>query len=86
MTADNSPNSYIQAIIFTNTPKKKWNGGSTRRWLNNYNLIPLEKVEKKRIKGETAFRYVINPPEVFKKFLTKPTQDGIIYIIGFLEE
>lgn len=86
MTADGDINSYIQTIIFSNNTDKEWNNGSAKRWMFERNLRPIGKVEKGIVKEKKTFRYCINPPEVFKKFVTKPLNNGITYIIGFLEE
>lgn len=78
--------SYIQTIIFSNNTDKQWNAGSAKKWMFERNLCPIKKVKKELVKGKNTFRYCINPPEAFKKFLTKPLPNGITYIIGFIDE
>lgn len=79
-------NSYIQSVIFHSDSNKKWNAGSARKWLNKHNLTPIKRVDKKNIKGHLHLRYRINPPEVFKKFITKRTSKNISLVIGFLND
>lgn len=83
---DDGVNSYIQSIIFTNTTNKQWNNGSAKKWMFKRNLNPIKKVHKEIVNGNMTYRYRINPPEVFKKFITKPLNNGITFVIGFINE
>jgi len=79
-------NTYIQSIVFENTKRNKWNAGKAMRWLNKHKLTPLKRVDKKKTKeGNMTFRYRINEPSIFKRFITKKTDKDISFIIGFLK-
>ena len=78
-------NTYIQSVIFIDTPQSKWNAGKASKWLKKNNLIPLQKVVKEKTNRGLSFRYMVNEPSIFKKFITKNTNTGVSIIIGFLE-
>ena len=74
--------SEIHSIVFY---RPKWNLTTSKRWIKEHNLKPIKKVHiTKSVDGKiTQYRYRIKNPNLFKKFITKKTNDNINIIIGF---
>jgi hypothetical protein len=69
--------SEVESIIFD---KKRWTPLHARRWMKEHYFAPIKKVHKTK----NFYRYRINNPEKYKRYINKSiSNNGIKLIIGF---
>lgn len=69
--------SYVQAVVFDNT---QWTVNSSKHWLKRNKFQTIKPVHK----TENTYRFRIENPENFKRFITKKLKNGINLIIGYI--
>ncbi len=73
---------HIQSVSFL--PHAGWSTLKAKQWLKSHSIIPIKPVHKKKKNNiVTQLRYRIIDPEVFKKFSTAKTKEGINIIFGW---
>lgn len=68
--------SQLQSVVFN---PKQFTTAQARGWMKDHNIQPIKMVDKTK----TQFRYRIQNPRKFKRFVTKKVSQGIMLVIGF---
>jgi hypothetical protein len=77
--------SKLQSVVFL-TDNKKWTLPKAKKWLKEHNLKLLKgkDIDKvKKGKKIVQYRFRIEDPKQFERFITKKTKDDINFIIGY---
>ena len=74
--------SEIQAIMFSKNINEfgfKWTTQKAKQWLRDHNIYPIKSARE----TPNYYRFRINDPKKYNSFITKKTNLGIDFIIGF---
>lgn len=80
--------SELHSVIFHKTQNNNWTQTKAKQFLNKHKIKPIKKVRITYLKNGkiNSLRYRIRPPEIFKKFITKKTDNDISFVIGFYDD
>jgi hypothetical protein len=74
--------SEIQAVMFSKNKNEfgfKWTIQKAKKWLSEHNIFSIKSARE----TPNYYRFRINNPNKYNSFITKKTNVGIYFIIGF---